>query len=74
MREQTIGFNMVIVMTLYNVLIGILMLTVLPVWAGMLVSFGGMGIIIYASIRLLMGDDRPWRHPRSTSNGSRQTD
>ena len=65
MREQEVANISLIVMTIWNVILGHLMiLEILPVSYGMYLAFGGMCGIIIASWRTLMGDERPWESPK----------
>ena len=57
-----IAVNLLLLMTLCNIVLAILMLQlIVPVWLGMVMSFGIMGIIVYIGMRLMMGAERPWK-------------
>jgi hypothetical protein len=65
MREQEVANISLFVMTTWNAILGILMIfEILPVSYGMYLAFGGMCVIMIASWRTLMGDERPWESPR----------
>ena len=64
-RDAEIANLSLFVMTTWNAVLGILMISeILPVSYGMYLAFGGMCGIIIATWRTLMGDVRPWESPR----------
>ena len=65
MREQEIATTSILIITTFNLILGVLMsFGVIPVVFGMSLSFFGMGIITYKAWRMLMGDVRPWESPK----------
>lgn len=61
MREQEIGFTALLVMTVWNSLLGLMMVfEIVPVKWGMLVSFVGMFCVNFVAYKMLMGNERPW--------------
>ena len=61
MRDQEIGMSALFIMTVWNILLGIVMITgIITVWFGLTLAFVGMFAIVYIAWRLLMGDERPW--------------
>jgi len=65
MREQEIAFAALFIMSVWNVLLGLLMIgEVVTVVDGMLFAFIGMVGIFIASKKALMGDEQPWESPK----------
>lgn len=65
MREQEIATTSILIITTFNLILGVLMsFGVIPVVFGMSLSFFGMGTITYKAWRMLMGDVRPWESPK----------
>jgi hypothetical protein len=65
MRDQEFAFVALFVMSVWNVLLGVLMIgEVVSVTDGMLFAFIGMTGIFISSKRRLMGDERPWESPK----------
>lgn len=65
MREQEIAFAALFIMSVWNVLLGLLMIgEVVTVVDGMLFAFIGMTGIFIASKKALMGDEQPWESPK----------
>lgn len=65
MREQEIAFSALFIMTVFNVILGIFMITgLLPLSFGMVLAVVGMGGISYKAWRMLMNDERPWESPK----------
>ena len=64
MREQEIAFAALFIMSVWNVLLGLLMIgEVVGVLDGMLFAFIGMVGICIASKKSLIGDEQPWESP-----------
>jgi uncharacterized membrane protein YfcA len=64
MREQEIANISLFLMTIWNVLLGILMVfEVIPVFYGMCLATGGMIGIVIGAWKTLMADERPWESP-----------
>ena len=60
-NNQEIGMSALFIMTVWNLLMGIIMvLEIIPVFFGLPLAFIGMIVIIYITWRMLMGDERPW--------------
>lgn len=65
MRNQEIANLALTIMTIWNCILGIMMIfEILPVSYGMFLAFGGMCGIIIATWRTLMGNERPWESPK----------
>ena len=67
MRESpsTICAVSLTILTIWNMLLGGLMIAEkISVESGMIVSFAGMIAIVFASWKVLMGDERPWESPK----------
>ena len=65
MRDQEFAFVALYVMSVWNVLLGVLMIgEVVTVVDGMLFAFIGMIGIFLSSKRRLMGDEQPWESPK----------
>jgi hypothetical protein len=65
MREQETAFAALFIMSVWNVLLGLLMIgEVVTVVDGMLFAFIGMAGICFASKKALMGDEQPWESPK----------
>lgn len=65
MREQEVANTALLIMTVWNGIMGLLMIfEIIPLLYGMLLAFLGMCATIIASKRVLMGDERPWESPK----------
>lgn len=65
MDHATKGFGMLFVMTIYNIILGLLMVQrFIPVMTGMALSFMGMGMIFGISVMVLIPGEKPWRRPK----------
>lgn len=65
MREQEIAFASIFVLTIWNMIMGAIMIIgIVPVEYGMFLAYGGMIGVIVATWRTLMGDERPWESPK----------
>lgn len=67
-KAQTQAFAAIFVITVYNILLGCLMVgRVIPVMTGMGLSFAGMGFICGLATMVLMPGEKPWRRPKKKS-------
>lgn len=67
-KAQTQAFAAIFVITVYNVLLGCLMVgRFIPVLTGMALSFAGMGVICGVATMVLMPGEKPWRRPKKRS-------
>jgi len=65
MREQEIASISLFILTIWNMLMGALMISrLISVEYGMFLAFGGMLGVVIATWRSLMGDQRPWESPK----------
>ena len=61
MRDQEIAFSSLFIMTVFNLVLGIFMITgLVPIVYGLSLATFAMTVIVYKTWRLLMGDERPW--------------
>jgi hypothetical protein len=64
MKDQIYAMNALLIMTLFNVLIGILIVTeFIPLVYGLCIAIVGMGSIIWQTKRELMGKEKLWEKP-----------
>ena len=65
MDYATKGFGMLFVITIYNIILGLLMIQrFIPVMTGMALSFMGMGVLFGISVMVLIPGEKPWRRPK----------
>ena len=65
MDHATKAFAALFVISIYNILLGALMINrFIPVMTGMALSFTGMGIITGVSAMVLIPGEKPWRRPK----------
>ncbi len=65
MRKQEIANVSLLIMTVWNAILGtVMILELVPISYGMFLALAGMCAIIVASWRALMGDERPWESPK----------
>lgn len=58
---QTVGWSVLALMTVINLVLMVLMLTCMPVWLGMSLSFAIMGMLVALTSIFLLGNKPPWK-------------
>lgn len=58
---QTVGFRALCILTMWNMVMAASMMSGFPIYFGMPIAFMGMGVIVFWTWRLLMGNKRPWK-------------
>ena len=65
MDHSTKAFGALFVISIYNIILGALMVNrFIPVMTGMALSFTGMGIITGVAAMALIPGEKPWRRPK----------
>ena len=65
MKEQVYATNALLIMTVFNFLVGVLIVTeVMPLFYGLGLATVGMSAIVWRTKRDLMGKEKLWDNPR----------
>ena len=65
MKEQVYATNALLIMTVFNFLVGVLIVTeVVPLFYGLGLATVGMSAIVWRTKRELMGDEKLWHNPK----------
>ena len=65
MKEQLYATNALLIMTVFNFLVGVLIVTeVMPLFYGLGLATVGMSAIVWRTKRDLMGKEKLWENPR----------
>ena len=71
MKEQIYAMNALLIMTVFNVLIGIVIVTeFVPLGYGLGIAATGMAAIVWQTKRQLMGKEKLWENPKRNKNNT----
>ena len=69
MKEQVYATNALLIMTVFNFLVGVLIVTeVVPLFYGLGLATVGMTAIVWRTKRELVGDEKLWESPKKRKN------
>ena len=71
MKEQIYAMNALLIMTVFNVLIGIVIVTeFVSLGYGLGIAATGMAAIVWQTKRQLMGKEKLWENPKRNKNNT----